>query len=575
MKRLVSALFFTLFISACGGGGDSSGASESTNPEAGAGAGAGAGNGNDTSRSVLIFNPAEIKRTLTEGVSSAINLTATVNNPSDFSGASTVYAYFNDDKGVLLPDSRFIKNSETSYSVVLNTSTMLDAGSYQGDITVKLCRDSACTSQFAGSPMSLPYALTVTPAAETPVFALETGVALVSTPTWSRLTRTLAVSDKFSPNTQWSASSNQAWLTVGKSRGNLTLTANPASLATNTINYATITLSSPDASAHVPEPIKVALWKGAAAPMTTEKIAQAYSDIIADPIRPLIYVHNGGASIDVYNVYTAKKVGAIVDLGAALGSMTVSPNGDRLYAFDTANRSLVVVDLATLTKSDVWNLVSAATRASRLKAIRQNGVEIVLVNDGSAYLASSGVRIASTGIIGGDITATADGKRVYVQDEGFSPATVLAYDIDYSDVGEGTLRSSRIASASFINGASNGQDIAVSADGNRLYTASGAPYRCSSVSPANLSFIGSLPGGDAYPNNIKVGSDGRVFCGISGWYSGADFWVHDADGVLLKSFKFAGYAKNLIERQMVVSGDGFIVVGLTNDPILAIVPVGP
>ena len=112
-------------------------------------------------------------------------------------------------------------------------------------------------------------------------------------------------------------------------------------------------------------------------------------------------------------------------------------------------------------------------------------------------------------------------------------------------------------------------------DGQALYVASGAPYRCSRVDPANLSFVGSLPGGDAYPNNVEVTSDGRAICGISGWYSSADFWVHSSSGALLSSHKVAGYAREIKSRQMVVTPDGFIVAVLTDDPVLAFVVIGP
>jgi hypothetical protein len=84
-----------------------------------------------------------------------------------------------------------------------------------------------------------------------------------------------------------------------------------------------------------------------------------------------------------------------------------------------------------------------------------------------------------------------------------------------------------------------------------------------------------LPGGDAYPNNVEVTRDGRPICGISGWYSSSDFWVHAADGTLLQGFKIAGYAKEMKAGQLVVTPDGFVVVALTNDPLMAFVPIGP
>lgn len=442
----------------------------------------------------------------------------------------------------------------------------LQVGIYTGLIAIK---------SNDGQSVGLPVTLTIKPASDK-IFASEAGVALTATPAWSRLTQTLQINDSSGASGAWNASSDQAWLSTAKSGNSLTLSANPVGLPSNAISYATVTLRSTNPSISAPEPIKVALWNGGTTPASVTRTNQAYTNIAADPIRPLIYVHNGGSSIDVYNVYTSQKTATLAGLGVTLGNMTISPNGDKLYALDMAASSLVVIDLATTAKINTWNLSSALTSATRIKAIRPNGVEIIVTNFGSAYLASNGKFIRNTSITLGDLTATADGKKIYAQNEGVSPSSIWAYSVDYSDLNGGTLNVSLLSpSMGVFSNSSNGSDIAVSADGSRLYTASGAPYRCSSLSPASLGFISSLPGGDAYPNNVKVASDGRVFCGISGSYSSFDVWVHGADGTLIRGFKFAGYAKNLIDRQMAVSGDGLMLIGLTNDPVLAIVPVGP
>lgn len=139
----------------------------------------------------------------------------------------------------------------------------------------------------------------------------------------------------------------------------------------------------------------------------------------------------------------------------------------------------------------------------------------------------------------------------------------------------GVLLVTKTADGWFVNGSSNGRDIAVSGDAGRLYTASGAPYSCTSVDPASLAYVGSLPGGDAYPNNVEVTRDGRVICGISGVYSSADFWVHSPAGALLGSYKIGGSAGTLKASNMVVTPDGLVVVALTDGAVLAFVPIGP
>jgi len=414
------------------------------------------------------------------------------------------------------------------------------------------------TAKVNGDTVTAPITVTANRDVHKLLFS-ETGVALSSTPSWSRLSRTITVTDNFGQAPSWSASSDKAWLTVTRSGNVLTLNANPASLPTNAISYATVTLSSPDTSISVAETLRVALWKGSVTPGATTKLDKTYWHLKTDPIRPYLYANQGGASIDVYNVYTAALVGTISNLGASLGKMSVSQNGASLYVYDTANRNIVVVDLASMTKASVWPLVNAVNHYSKLLAVRPNGVQLVVAADGVVYNAENGAQAGMSSIA--PTAVTSDGKRIYSEGAG--------YDIDYSAMAGGTLFS-KAAGGSF--GAS---DVAVSGDGTRLYAASGAPYRCRRISPTDGREIGDLPGGDAYPNNVEVGSDGRVYCGIMGWYSSADVWVHGADGRLLSSFKFAGYARALTDDSLNISGDGLIMVGQTDDPFLAFVPVGP
>ena len=426
-------------------------------------------------------------------------------------------------------------------------------------------------AQVNGDTVKAPVALTIN-RDEEKILPSEAGVAMVSTPGWKRLSRTMTVSNNFGKDTGWTAKSSQGWLSVTRSGSTLTLLADPTLAPSEAVSYATVTLTSTDAGVAAPEVVKVALWKSDTDPAATSKLSSNYRALVADPIRPFFYVHGGGAALDIFNVYTAQKVGS-VSLGAALGSMAISPNGDRLYAYDTANRAVVQLDLATMTKGATWALPTAADAQSRILSIRPNGVEIVLTSAG-AYRAADGKQLSKGTFGTPDMAATVDGKHVFTQDEGYSPASAGVLSVDYSAIAGGTLFTAHADGAWFYNGSSNGRDIATNADGSRVYTATGAPYQCS-ILDAKLSPIGFLPGGSNYPNNVEVDSNGRVYCGIDGIYSDADVWVHSASGALLTKFKFAGYAKGLLDRQMAVSADGMMLIALTNDPQLSIIAVGP
>ncbi|NHQ87868.1 hypothetical protein HA050_17300 [Iodobacter sp. HSC-16F04] len=326
-----------------------------------------------------------------------------------------------------------------------------------------------------------------------------------------------------------------------------------------------------------PALIKVAIWKDSAGAVAMNKLPINYSTIIADKIRPYIYAHNGGTSIDVYHAFTAKKIFTINNVAANVAGMAVSPDGSRLFVLDTANPALAVIDLSTMKLSATWSTKGANSSTMPLLAMRSNDVDFVLLGNGMAL--RDGLSLGRTGMSAGyysqagAMSAMADGSAVYIQDSGMSPASSAVYHITYSAIGGGMLMVKPGSRSSGLGG-SNGKDIAISLDGTRLYLASGYPYQCTVADLYTMSKTGSLPGGDAYPNNVEVSNDGRVICGIFGWYSKADFWVYSANGAQLASYKIAGYGRALQDRQLVMTPDGLIVAALTDDPLLAFVAIG-
>ncbi len=402
------------------------------------------------------------------------------------------------------------------------------------------------------------------------------GVGLASTPTGQVLSRNLQVRDNFDQGLAWTAASDATWLTVtnsGRTDGasQLVVTADPSGLPNGQLSQAKVTLSSSQTGV-APAVIRVALWKDATGAVAMQKLPLDRAVLVADTIRPYVYTHVGGSDVDVYNAYTGQKVTTLINVGAALGAMAVSPDGSLLYAADTANRVVKRVNLDTGLTVDSWALSTATTIGDTALVVRTSGVDVLVMGDGGAYAA--GRRLGKVGS-GESHAATPDGRTLLWQNIGLSPASAGAVSLDYSEVNGGTLMASDTkAAASYYNGSSNGRDIAVSPDGTRIYTATGAPYRCTVLAGSDMSVIGSLPGGDNYPNNVEVTSDGRIICGISGWYSSSDFWVHSSTGALIQGYKVAGYAREIKARQMVVTPDGLIVATLTDDPVLAFVAIG-
>jgi len=455
--------------------------------------------------------------------------------------------------------------SQSAATISLSATAAAPLGSSSSQLSI--------SSQVNGDIRSAALTVTVNKD-QRRLLPAETAVALSATPSWSRLNRTIKVRDNFGLDGAWSASADQAWLSVSASgqtvagSGTLTLSADPAALPTDAISYATITMT-PASGVTAPEKIRVALWKGSSTPDATTRSATSYNVIAADPLRPYVYLHSGGTGIDVFNVYTGAKVATIASVGASLGTMAVSPNGGALYVFDYANRAVDIVNLDTMSKSGSWTMPAASGAAnlnSRMLVLRPDGVEVVVTNQHGQFLASNGA-LLSPQTLGGEIGKSGDGRRVV-------NSVAASWQVDFSAVAGGSLFMKQISPGVFMSTGAPGS-VAANSDGSRLYTADGAPYQCMVYSADNGSTIGALPGGDAYPNNIKVASDGRIYCGISGWYSAADVWVYRSDGSLQTTFKFAGYARELLTRQLAVSGDGLMMVALTSDPYLVFVPVGP
>lgn len=413
------------------------------------------------------------------------------------------------------------------------------------------------------------------------ILASEWGVGFASTRGGSVLTRTLRVTDNREGALPWTATSSAPWLSVtsGGTTGTgpgLVLTATPQLAAMDAISYATVTLktSDPDVASAA---VQVGLWRSGSEMAALTTLPTGYTNVVADKIRPYVYAHNGGTSIDIYNAHLGTKAGTIADVGTTLAEMAVAPDGSKLYVGDTSNDTVAVIDLATASKTGSWPLTGRYVHSPlSLLAIRTNGQDIVLVGDGYAYVDGRNVATLPIPSSSGTLVfaASPDGRRVFAQNEGLSPATVMAFDVDYSAMPGGALGITSTATKWNANSSANGHDLAANADGTALYVASANPSRCYALNPFNLALIANLPGGNSFPNNIEITSDGRVICGIFGAYTNADIWIHSPDGRLLNSFKFAGYAKNLLSRQLVVTPDGMTAVGLTNDPQISFIPLG-
>ncbi len=111
----------------------------------------------------LSFAPATASATVPAQTARAVVLDATVHHIADFAGLSQIHVQLADDS--VFQEAYVTPGASDKALVALYTSEKLTPGSYKGTLALRLCKDEACTQQFAGSPVRLPYAIEVKAAA--------------------------------------------------------------------------------------------------------------------------------------------------------------------------------------------------------------------------------------------------------------------------------------------------------------------------------------------------------------------------------------------------------------------------
>ena len=455
-----------------------------------------------------------------------------------------------------------LSSSDTSINLSTDTTDMT-GDIYAGTLTI--------TATVHGDTLvkDLPVTLNLEPHR---LFVPDNGVALAAFPTaTSSLVKAVTVTENGGVSTTWDAMSDQSWLDVtssGTTDGNLSLTANTNGLSTDTIHYATVTVSSTDPTIENTEAIKVGLWVSSIDPNSSDVITgTAYTHVTPDPVRPYAYVHDGGTDIYVYNVFTGTLVTTISSGGGPLGEMEASSDGNTLFVADHGNSDIVPVDLATQTAGTAW---AQKTSLNHLVYIRPNGFPMLIADGGNAWDPGTGtVIIPISARYYNSFSASLYGNRLCGINSGVSPYTIYCYDTRYTYLNGGSLSFTSSGSFSMYSPSvgSNGKDVALNADGSRIYAAAGAPYSFVEFDGNTHEYIQSMPGAP-YPNNIEIGPNGLIYGGSSSWYGPLDVWVYNTAGALQYSGYASGYVKEILDRELVVSGDGSRVILLTDDPSL-------
>jgi hypothetical protein len=257
----------------------------------------------------------------------------------------------------------------------------------------------------------------------------------------------------------------------------------------------------------------------------------------------------------VYDVYSGKKVNTFARVAPWPGHMTISTDGRVLYVTDMTNYEIIAVDAVTGARLGRYPVGYPIDLWFRPVYARPYGKPALLAPGGPMIAVPSGEHLVE--VVPYDfLSLPANGKRIYsLSNDGILSAyrivvasgqLALKYSGNVGGVGE------------------NCQDVSVSFNGARVYTACGFPYEFHVYDGETLSRVQTL-GAAAYPNNTEIAPDGNFAGGIDGMYEDHDVWVYDPVGALVGKILCYAYPSGGSHRAtMKISGDGTRVIMATN-----------
>ncbi|MEM7253039.1 MAG: GEVED domain-containing protein [Pseudomonadota bacterium] len=261
-------------------------------------------------------------------------------------------------------------------------------------------------------------------------------------------------------------------------------------------------------------------------------------------------------------------------LGAPPGAMTSDPNLDVVYVALSEPAQLVSIDLATnavQTLDIVDTSIADPTHVYDLTLVGDGNV-LAVVQDGPTYNWTDRP-VAIINPADGEIVSVFEpgsngrgatlleydeaNNQVIAGDEGNSPSSLLRYDYDGNTLIEADYR---------WNAGSNGQDLAISSDGEHLAFASGggngSGYTVFDFDPSDLSNTNGEWVVGAYPRTVDFSPAGGDLAASDG----ADLQIFDVDTKLLvhtMSPDLSGCSYSQVKRVR-HSRDGAIVFGFSN-----------
>jgi hypothetical protein len=376
-------------------------------------------------------------------------------------------------------------------------------------------------------------------------------------------------------NVPWTANSNQSWLTVtssGVTGGTLTLTANPAGLAPDTVHVADVTLSSTSANIERAEHIRVGLWVGSANPANAGVgLSGSTFGLVVNPVEPFAYVLTGG-QVQVYNVYTRQLINTFTNgIAASFGSLAISSDGSTLYHENNSR----IIGMNATTGAQVSSFEGQPRFGSPLDSdllyARVDGYPILFTPAGDIQ---STILDLETGteleayednvrtFIGLEALrmVSPDGSRLFTINDATTANDTTGYDLGFGVLGGRTLQLRRSLGFA-IPGGSFIRRMCINASGTRAYTTFGVldEVDLTTSPPHHLRQI--LPPQGASTNALVCHPNGRLYVGLSTISSPQNnAFALDANGGALGSFLIGPADSGVIVGQMGMTGDARRIV---------------
>jgi DNA-binding beta-propeller fold protein YncE len=237
--------------------------------------------------------------------------------------------------------------------------------------------------------------------------------------------------------------------------------------------------------------------------------------IVGDPVRDRYYLSL--ATNEVVVVEGGGTVGPRVAVAGDPGELAVARDGSVLYVALESTHDVAVYALPAVTYLETYDL-SATTGPTglvagpgRLYAVSNEGLSIVDTADGDELYFDEPVANAFYASV---LALSPDGRRLYAQDTGLSPATLELFDVS-------TVPPTYLGDDCAGLG-SNGRQVALSPDGARAYVATGGTYYVQVLGTGPLLHPEQAALTGPYPNAIAVATNGsRIFVG----YQDAEFAI--------------------------------------------------